>query len=777
MSAERRSSAGPFGWLVELLRPATIAGGKRPWWLGYVLAIALVVAMLLARLSTEVHFSDRPLLILFLLPIILSAYIGGLGPGLLATLATGLSVDYLLVPPTFSLAIARGADLVQWCVLLVNGFLVSVLSEALHRSSRRAEASRALHAVTLASIGEGVITTDREGRIAFLNREAERLTGWTEPEAQGQPLTAVFRIVDQSTGRPADDLAAQVLKKGQGAGLNDRSALVGRDGRQFAISASGAPIRQGEGPLQGVVIVFTDVTEHRRSEEALRRSSDLLTAIVEACPVAIVGLDSAGQVVLWSREAERIYGYTAQEVVRGEYATVPADQQEEAGRLIARALSGEVLRDVEIRRQRKDGTPVEIRFSCAPLHDREGRPSGVIYTAADITERKTMEQQLLQAQKLEAIGKLAGGIAHDFNNTLGVIVGNLDLLLSLLPEDSENAAMAETALQAAQRGAELTGALLAFARRQPLSPRITDLNALIRNMTMMLRRSLGEQITVHVSPAAELWKVRVDPGQLQAALLNLALNARDAMPQGGALTIETANVVLDAAYAAANIDVTPGDYVMMAVTDTGAGMSPEVLARAFEPFFTTKSAGRGTGLGLSMVFGFVKQSGGHIKAYSEPGHGCTMKVYLQRAESEAPAQPAEAPPALPPAGAGEIILLVEDNVGMRQTVASQLTTLGYQTIEAEGGAAALAVIEGGRSFDLLFTDIVMPGGMSGIDLIREARARRPGLKILATSGFHQAALQNGERLPGDVRVLTKPYRLVDLARSLREVLGGPAGSA
>jgi CheY-like chemotaxis protein len=377
---------------------------------------------------------------------------------------------------------------------------------------------------------------------------------------------------------------------------------------------------------------------------------------------------------------------------------------------------------------------------------------------------------------MEAIGNLAGGIAHDFNNTLGIIVGNIDLLLTQLRPGSEEAAMIESALQAAQRGADLTGALLAFARRQPLSPRVTDVNALIRGMSPMLHRSLGEQISIRIVTAEDLWPVQVDPGQLQAALLNLAINARDAMPEGGTLTIETVNARLDGEGVAAAFEGGPGDYVLLIVADTGIGMSAEILAHMFEPFFTTKDPGKGTGLGLSMVFGFVKQSGGHIKAYSEPGFGSTMKLYLPRApvgEGAVEADPADVP-AL--AKGGETILAVEDNPGMRQTVVAQLRGLGYAVAEADSPRAALEVIESGVRIDLLFTDIVMPGGMSGIDLTREARHRRPGLKVVATSGFHMGALENGKRLPADVPLLTKPYRLVDLSRILRTTLDAPSGA-
>ncbi|MGE3932950.1 MAG: CHASE domain-containing protein [Rhodospirillaceae bacterium] len=397
-------------------------------------------------------------------------------------------------------------------------------------------------------------------------------------------------------------------------------------------------------------------------------------------------------------------------------------------------------------------------------------------TIAALVEERTAElqrtsAQLQQAQKMEAIGNLTGGMAHDFNNLLSVTIGNLDILQDRLRHDPESLAFAEQALQASLRGADLTRQLLAFARRQPLQPSVVNVNELVAGMTRLLKRILEEDIEVALIAAPAVWPVLIDPSQLNAAIANLATNARDAMPSGGRLTVETRNVQLDADYAAANPEVVPGDFVLIEVSDTGTGMSAEALSRAFEPFFTTKEAGRGTGLGLSMVFGFVKQSQGHVKIYSELGQGTTVRLYLPRAEAAGVAE--SPPPPLPVATPGhETILVVDDNAPVRATVARQLADLGYQVIEAENGQAALAVLaDTARAIDVLFTDLVMPGGINGHDLARAAVAARPGLRVLYTSGYSSGTLRGDDRLKEDEHFLSKPYRKAELARKLREVLG------
>jgi CheY-like chemotaxis protein len=380
------------------------------------------------------------------------------------------------------------------------------------------------------------------------------------------------------------------------------------------------------------------------------------------------------------------------------------------------------------------------------------------------------EEALRQSQKMEAIGQLTGGVAHDFNNLLAVIMGSVELVREKLPDHSETAAIADEALDASRRGAELVRRLLAFARKQHLEPVALDLNERLPTVVPLLQRTLGEDVRVKVKSGDGLWHARIDPTQVDDALVNLSINARDAMPRGGTLTIETENVTLDEDYAAEHIEVEPGEYVMLAVSDTGTGMTPDVVVRAFEPFFTTKAEGKGTGLGLSQVFGWVKQSGGHIKIYSEVGHGTTIKLYLPRAAEEDRESAAAAEAAGAHSPGHETILVVEDNPNVRRTLLRQLKELGYSPIEAEDAATALDTIRSGVSFDLLLTDVVMPGGMNGYELAAEAEVLRPGTKVLFTSGYTELAATELE-VARSGPLISKPATKRELGNAIRLVLG------
>jgi signal transduction histidine kinase len=391
----------------------------------------------------------------------------------------------------------------------------------------------------------------------------------------------------------------------------------------------------------------------------------------------------------------------------------------------------------------------------------------------EVEERRKAETALAQAQKMEAVGQLTGGIAHDFNNLLQVVVGNLEILQRNLPEDAGRLRRsADNAMKGARRAATLTQRLLAFSRRQPLDPKPIDVNALVTGMSDLLHRSLGETVAVETVVAAGLWRVEADANQLENAVLNLAVNARDAMPEGGKLTIETANTMLDEAYARAHAEVRPGQYVVISVSDTGAGMDRETAERVFEPFFTTKEVGKGTGLGLSMVYGFVKQSGGHVKIYSEPLVGTTVRIYLPRLiggryEEDVPELN------MAPEGSGkETILVVEDNEDVRAYSVETLRELGYQVIEAQDGPSALRVLERQAVVDLLFTDVVLPNGLNGERLARDARVLRPRIKVLFTTGYSRNAIVHHGRLDAGVQLIAKPYSYADLATKVRDVLDG-----
>ena len=391
------------------------------------------------------------------------------------------------------------------------------------------------------------------------------------------------------------------------------------------------------------------------------------------------------------------------------------------------------------------------------------------FIGRDLTERQAAEARIRQTQKMEAVGQLTGGIAHDFNNILTVITGTIEILAEAVADRPELAAIAKLIDEAADRGADLTGHLLAFARKQPLQPREVDVNALTVDTRKLLGPTLGEQVEIEATLAPDAWPALVDPGQLSTAILNLAFNARDAMPNGGKLVLETRNVFLDEGYAAEHSEVTPGPYVMIAVSDTGSGISAANLDKVFDPFFTTKEVGKGTGLGLSMVYGFVKQSNGHIKLYSEEGHGTTVRMYLPRAagSDDTTAEPVADTRTI---GGREIILIVEDDALVRKSVVTQIQSLGYAAMAASNAAEALNVIDRDGTIDLLFTDVIMPGAMNGRQLVEEALRRRPTLKTLYTSGYTENAIVHHGRLDSGVLLLAKPYRKSDLAKMIRTAL-------
>ncbi|HEU0070616.1 MAG TPA: CHASE3 domain-containing protein [Alphaproteobacteria bacterium] len=533
---------------------------------------------------------------------------------------------------------------------------------------------------------------------------------------------------------------------------------------------------------------LADVNDNLRNEseqraaavDSLRDSNELLNAVMRSTPLAVILLDAEGKVAVWNAAAERFFGYAQAEALGHPPQVLGRNAEGASADLVALAsAAGAQGCDAEF--DRRDGKVLQARVIAVPLVSQRLpgglRASGsasasLLILVEDVTARASVEQQLRQAQKMEVVGQLTGGVAHDFNNLLTIIVGNGDLALEEVDETSQTAEYLRTVLRAAARGAELTQRLLAFARKQTLRPRVLDVNSLLPNLGGMLQRVLGEHIVVSSLPAEGLWPALVDPSQVEDAILNLAINARDAMPRGGQLVVETRNVTLDEDYLALNPEALAGDYVMFSVADTGHGMTPEVLEHVFEPFFTTKEQGKGTGLGLSMIYGFVKQSGGHIKIYSEVGHGTTVRVYLPRAKPGEGEAVAPQPVAVVPSGR-ETVLVVEDNVEVRRVALRIMKELGYRTIEAENADAACKMLEEGAAPDVLFTDIVMPGKLNGYDLAKLALKRNPHLKVLFTSGYSEVFLRQGA---DGVRaeMISKPYRKQELALRLRAAIDAPA---
>jgi two-component system cell cycle sensor histidine kinase/response regulator CckA len=520
----------------------------------------------------------------------------------------------------------------------------------------------------------------------------------------------------------------------------------------------------------GAVLVVTDVTESLRTAEALRVSSETTRAIVEASPLAILALDVDMRVTMWNAAAERMFGFTEREVLGTRYPIVPLSARSEFEGFFRRVVSGEGFAGVESKRQRKDGSIVDVSVSTAPLRDASGQVVGAMALLMDLTEQKKLEEQFRQAQKMEAVGRLAGGVAHDFNNVLTVILNTCEFLLFDSPPGEERAGTAEVTgiKRAAERAGALTRQLLAFSRRQVLTPKVLDLNVLVRDMTAMLTRLIGEDVAVSLVLAPELGLVRADPGQLEQLVMNLAVNARDAMPRGGTLTIETREISIGVA---SRSPLPPGRYAELLVSDDGIGMEEETLRHVFEPFFTTKKPGEGTGLGLATAYGIARQSGGDITVTSAPGKGTTFRVLLPMGNFSVPEEPPEArrPPGTE--GAREAVLLVEDDEPLRRIVRRVLETFGYAVHEAEGGPAALEICATDACIDVLLTDVVMPQ-MSGREVAERVRAIRPGVKVLYMSGYtDDAVLRHGLSTGASAPLLHKPFTPDELAAKLREVLG------
>jgi PAS domain S-box-containing protein len=547
------------------------------------------------------------------------------------------------------------------------------------------------------------------------------------------------------------------------------------------------------------------LTTAARSAEGQARRSQLvlseryLATLLSQSPDAFLAVDDGGRLVAWNEAARQLFPIDSDDLMGLPAAQLfPRECGAEIEGLIEAAKRDETIRQHELPLRIDNGEVlVHGEVSVAPVHAEDGRIASVSITARDVTARKRAEEELRllnqgleervaqavaerqeaeealrQAQKMESLGHLTGGIAHDFNNMLAVVIGSLDLLTRRIGDEPRARRYVDAAMEGARRAATLTQRLLAFARQQPLNPEPIDVNKLVAGMSDLLRRSLGSEMRLETVLAGGLWKIHADRNQLESALLNLAVNARDAMPDGGRLTIETQNGFLDARYAAAHLGVPAGQYVMIAVTDTGTGMPAEIAAKVFDPFFTTKEAGKGTGLGLSQVYGFVKQSGGHIKIYSEVDQGTTVKIYLPRHFStEEEVLKEEGAADLPMGEHQEVILVVEDEPSVRQFSVDALTELGYGVLEADGAKAALAILDGHPEISLLFTDIVMPD-VNGRKLAEEVQRRRPDLKVLFTTGYtRNAIVHNGVLDPG-VELIAKPFTIDELAAKVRTILDG-----
>ncbi len=613
---------------------------------------------------------------------------------------------------------------------------------------------------------EGIWTLDASYRTTFMNRRMGEMLGYTPEETLGRPA---FDFMDQEGLAHAHEVFGN-LRQGKKQQIEFR--LKRKDGTDLWSSIESIPLLDEAGRFEGALGMFTDIAERRLAEETRNR----LAAIVESCGDAIIGEDLSGTIVSWNRAAHRLFGYTSEEAVGKKVdMLIPADRQSEAARLFERSRRGEHVEPFETVRLRKDGSAMPVSLTVSPIRDANGQVSGTSGIARDLTDQKRAEaelrrseEQLRQAQKMDAIGSLAGGVAHDFNNLMSVVVGYTNLMLAHLPEDAPDRKDIAEVLRAGEKAVALTRQLLAFSRRQVLQPAVLDLNQVVHGFEQMFRRLLGANIDLALVTHTPLGRVAADPSQIEQVIMNLVVNARDAMPRGGTLTIETSNRHIDASQAAQHIDLAPGPYVVLSVTDTGEGIEAAIRERIFEPFFTTKPVGKGTGLGLSTVFGIVRQSGGHVTLESTVGKGTTFQVLLPLCEQ--PVERSSVPVDVKGLEGSETILLVEDDEQVRKLTHAILRRSGYHVLEAQNPGEALILSEEYPDrIHLLLTDVIMPR-VSGRTLSQRLWRERPDMKVLFMSGYADDPVGLQDVLDAGAAFYAKPVVPATLQKKVREML-------
>ncbi|HKE90050.1 MAG TPA: response regulator [Gemmatimonadales bacterium] len=631
---------------------------------------------------------------------------------------------------------------------------------ALSRAVGEVRASQELLQSVIQGMGDPVFVKGTDSRYLLINQATARLFGVTPEEVVGRGAEALFPA---DVARFVQESDVRVLR--EGVSMTFEETLPTQLGpRRFLVSK--APRRDAQGTIIGLVGVARDITDLKRADETIRR----LSTAVGQSPAAVIITDPTGSIVYVNRKFTEITGYSSDEVVGKNPRLLKSGltSGEQYRQLWSTIQSGATWRG-EYRNRRKNGELYWASATIAPVKDESGTITNFVAIQEDVTETRSLEAQLRQAQKMEAVGRLAGGVAHDFNNLLTVITSYSQLLLEEMATADPRRADLEEIQRAATGAAALTRQLLAFSRQQVLEPRVLSLNDVVSAAGKMLHRLIGEDVSLQLTLAPDLGNVKADPGQIEQVIMNLAVNARDAMPDGGKLTIETANIDLDASYAAQHGVVAPGPYVLVTVTDTGCGMDEPTKARLFEPFFTTKEIGKGTGLGLATVYGIVKQSNGYIWVYSELGHGTSFKVYLPRVGDVAAAS-TEARPFFTNGGT-ETILLAEDASGVRAVAQEILNRLGYTVLVASDGHAALELAAASTdAIHLLVTDVIMPE-MSGRQLADRLKHHRPDLKVLFVSGYTDDAIVRHGMLEPGIAFLQKPFTPQALARKVREVLG------
>ena len=647
-------------------------------------------------------------------------------------------------------------------------------------SDQQETAEKLLSPSIMEAIPDAVAAVNQQGIVVQVNAQMEAMFGYTRQELIGQPIEMLVpqRQRGQHHGH-RDKFHTQPKLRRMGSGLELNG--VRRDGSEFPVEISLSPIPTANGLI--VLSAIRDISERKRIEEELRRanaeldvrkSRELadhqrrLALIVDSSQDAIIGKNLDGIVTHWNKGAEEIYGYTPQEMIGRHISTLaPEEKADEVAEILRHIRNGERVGYFESVRVTKDNRKLNMSISVSPIYDSDGKVMGASTIARNITAQKKTEEQLRQAQKMEAIGRLAGGVAHDFNNLLGIVTACSELLRRKVP-DAESAEYLENIREAAKRGAALTRQLLAFSRRQPVQKQLLDLNERLKEVRKLLGPLMGDDVDiVHLSKPGNAI-IEADPSQIDQIVLNLAVNARDAMPQGGKLILDTGVFDFDHAFAHEHPGMSAGPYVMLAISDNGIGMDEATRSRIFEPFFTTKETGKGTGLGLATVYGIVKQNGGHIWVYSELGHGTTFKIYLPSAEKKLIPGLEKAEDVLPPRREGVTVLVVEDDSVMRRLTRKMLEEHGYEVVEAEDGNAALAAIASADGkIDLTLTDVVMKG-MTGPDLVLKLIESYPQMKVVYMSGYTGELVTN--QSGNGMRLLEKPFTRASLLQTLDRAL-------
>lgn len=678
----------------------------------------------------------------------------------------------------------RSIVVIKSCGALLKSCMPRSVSRKKVSPRKKDLAQAILSPSLLESIPDAIAAVDEEGTIVQVNFQAEQMFGYSHQELIGQKIEMLvperYRT-NHHTHRHHYGEKPKIRRMGAGLDLYGRR----RDGSEFPVEISLSPVKSTHGML--VLSAIRDISDRKKIEEELRKAHEelrrwtsqqlfdyrtRLAAIVDSSEDAIIGKDLTGIITSWNKGAEHMYGYSAEEVVGKPVAIiVPRETPGEIAQIMARIRSGHAIEHYEAARVAKDGRRLTISLTVSPIRDSDGKIVGASAIGRNITEQKRAEDQLRQAQKMEAVGRLAGGVAHDFNNILGVISACSEFLRDRVEKGSQAAQFVDNLRKAAERGASLTRQLLVFSRKQVIKPQVLNLNDRLVEVSKLLRPLMGDDVEIVISPKSDDVFVEADPGQMDQIVMNLAVNARDAMPRGGKLILETSAMQFDEAFARLHYPMSPGKYVLLAVSDNGIGMDEPTRQRIFEPFFTTKEVGKGTGLGLATVYGIVQQAGGYIWVYSEPGRGTTFKIYLPSAEHKVKSPLDVEPEAIAPRHEGTTVLLVEDDEMFGVLTRQMLEEHGYCVLAAKDGKSAIDTVKANDgSVKLVLTDVVMRG-MSGPEMVKSLRLSHPGMRVVYMSGYTGELIADRDVLEAGITLLEKPFTRAALLKAIDATLG------